>query len=93
MNKRTEVLYEADAAVNGSRQKEYGKIEDSFRAIADLWSVYLGKEILPLDVAIMMTLLKVARIQSAPGAPTEDSFVDACGYVACAAEIALREED
>lgn len=92
-NTRSRILGEAEKVVNGHREDDYGSPENSFRAIADLWSGYLGTEILPVDVAMMMTLLKVARIRSAPGAPTRDSFVDACGYAACAAEIALREEE
>lgn len=93
MNTRSAVLKEAEEIVNGRREGEYGSPEDSFRVIADLWGAYLGREILPVDVAMMMTLFKIARIRSAPGAPTRDSFVDACGYAACAAEIALREEE
>ena len=67
MNTRSAVLKEAEEIVNGRREGEYGSPEDSFRAIADLWGAYLGREILPVDVAMMMTLLKVARIRSAPG--------------------------
>jgi hypothetical protein len=37
----------------------------------------------------MMTLLKIARIMG--GRFKADSFVDACGYLACAGEIALKE--
>jgi hypothetical protein len=39
-----------------------------------------------VDVAMMMALLKIARIQS--GTATEDSFVDLAGYAACGGEIA-----
>ena len=41
--------------------------------------------ILPEDVAVMMALLKIARIKT--GKFKEDRFVDACGYLACAAEL------
>ena len=34
----------------------------------------------------MMALLKIARISS--GTDKEDSFIDACGYMACAGECA-----
>ena len=43
-----------------------------------------------LDVAMMMTLLKVARIRS--GTATDDSFVDAAGYIACGGEIAADKK-
>ena len=35
--------------------------------------------------AVMMTLLKAARIKSNPKHP--DNWVDACGYMACGGEI------
>jgi hypothetical protein len=37
------------------------------------------------DVAVMMNLLKVARIKSNPKHP--DNWIDACGYMACGGEI------
>ena len=41
--------------------------------------------LLPNDVAMMMALLKVARIKSGGG--TVDSFVDLAGYAACGGEL------
>lgn len=75
--------------VNGERQGDYGTPENNFKAIANLWECYKGIEFSPVDVAIMMTLLKVARIQT--GTFKEDSFVDACGYLACGCEIASQK--
>lgn len=46
--------------------------------------------ITPKDVAVMMGLLKVARI--ATGTGTEDCFIDLAGYAACAGEIATRTQ-
>lgn len=40
----------------------------------------------PEDVAMLMALLKIARICSGTG--TADSFVDLAGYAACGGEIA-----
>ena len=86
---RAEVLDAAKACVCQNREQEYGAVEDNFAMIADLWSVYLKVEITPVDVGMMMTLLKMARIKG--GTFKEDSFVDACGYIACAAELAKGE--
>lgn len=86
---RAETLDAAKACVCQNREQEYGSPENNFAMIADLWSVYLGFEITPVDVAMMMNLLKTARIKT--GTFKEDSFVDACGYIACAAEIATAE--
>ena len=72
----------------GQREQDYGSPEDNFAKIAKFWSAYKGVEFSPLDVSMMMALLKVARISTGTG--TEDSFVDLAGYVACGAEIAGR---
>ena len=41
-----------------------------------------------LDVSMMMSLLKVARI--ATGRPKADNFIDLAGYAACGGEIATE---
>ena len=46
--------------------------------------------ITPKDVAVMMGLLKVARIATGSN---PDSFVDLAGYAACAGEVATQESD
>jgi hypothetical protein len=92
---RKQILDAAAAIVTADREEQYGKAEDSFGLIAELWEPYIrescveagaGVNILPEDVGILMALLKIARI--ATGQPKADSFVDACGYMACAAELA-----
>lgn len=82
---RAQVLAQATDAVCGNREQDYGTPENNFSMIAELWSVYLGKDVSAQDVAMMMVLLKTARIKS--GTATEDSFVDIAGYAACGAEI------
>ena len=96
--KRADVLQTAEKCVCGQRQQDYGTPENNFQAIADLWNAYMknvrGKASFRMavptftafDVAMLMALLKVGRI--ATGTATEDSFVDACGYLACGGEIA-----
>ena len=85
---RADILDRAKAIVTGEREKQYGKLEDNFAIIAELWSAYTGYKFSPVDVAMMMALLKVARIKTGVG--TVDSFVDLAGYAACAGEIAGR---
>lgn len=80
-----ETLEAAMRCVCGERQDQYGKPENNFATIAELWSAYTKHPISALDVAMMMALLKVARIKT--GSATEDSFVDLAGYAACGAEI------
>lgn len=85
---RKETLDNALKCVCGERQDQYGSPEDNFGRIAKLWTDYLGHEVTPVDVAMMMALLKIARVKT--GTATEDSFVDLAGYAACGAE--LKEE-
>lgn len=84
--KRAEVLQAAERCVCGQREQDYGSPEDNFSVIAGLWTAYKGTEFTPLDVAMMMALLKIARIRA--GTATDDSFVDLAGYAACGGEIA-----
>jgi hypothetical protein len=68
------------------RNNEYGGPEDSFGVIANFWSVYLGRKVYPHDVAMMMSLLKIARIKA--NKSYGDGYVDLAGYAACGAECA-----
>ena len=61
---RSETLDKAKACVCGQRENEYGSPEDNFTAIAGFWSVYKGVEFTANDVAMMMALLKIARIRT-----------------------------
>ena len=85
--KRAEILEAARVCVCGEREQDYGTPEDSFTLIGKLWSAYMGVPFTPKDVAMMMALLKVARIKAGDKV---DSFVDLAGYAACAGEIAER---
>ena len=44
------------------------------------------------DVAVMMCLFKIARLQSS-AFESVDSWVDLIGYAACGGEIALRGKE
>lgn len=79
--RRHHVLVEADQIVNGNRDQQYGEPENNFGLISRLWSGYLAVEVQPHDVAVMMMLLKVARIRNAPG--KVDHWIDIAGYAAC----------
>lgn len=88
---RPEILDKAKECVCGQREQDYGSPENNFETIAKLWNVYIGfaagEDMLTAkDVAMMMALLKIARIRT--GTATEDSFVDLAGYAACGGEIA-----
>lgn len=82
---RKELLQEAEQIVCNDRENTYGKPEDSFKTISDYWTVYKGVKFTAHDVAMMMALLKVARIQN--GKHKDDNYIDLAGYTACAGEI------
>lgn len=82
--KRAEILDTAKSCVCGEREQDYGTPENNFALIGKLWEAYMGVPFSPKDVAMMMALLKVARIKTGKSA---DSFVDLAGYAACAGEI------
>ena len=83
-------LSKAKECVCGKREQDYGTPENNFTKIAKLWSAYSGFGFSAIDVAMMMALLKVARIST--GTATEDSFVDLAGYAACGCEIATENK-
>lgn len=86
---RSDILRKAEQCVCGQREQDYGSPEDNFQVIADLWNAYKNVSFTPTDVAMMMALLKIARIKT--GTATEDSFVDLAGYAACGGEIATNK--
>lgn len=97
---KKDVLDKAIAAV-ADRGLNYGKPEENFDRIARLWNSHLvnrgvleadiladpaGKNGLTADdVAIMMSLMKIARLENSPD--HLDSWVDLAGYAACGGEL------
>ena len=79
-----DIILEANRLINGERQDQYGRPEDSFAAIAKVWTGLLANklrpnvDISPADVALLMTGLKLARYTNRAG---RDDVVDAHGYL------------
>lgn len=97
---RESLLNRAIECVCGEREQDYGTPEDNFALIAELWESYINRRCAPPnagicvvaeDVAVMMALLKIARI--ATGTATDDSWVDLAGYAACGGEISSRRQE
>ncbi len=87
---RKECLDAAAGCVLKDRNASYGGPEDNFGRIARLWTAYTGTVLDGIDVAMMMALLKVARIRNNKG--YEDGYIDLAGYAACGAELVGRAE-
>ena len=89
MKHTRELLMKAHALIGGDREKDYGDKVKNHNNIAKLWSAYLDVPTTAHDVAIMMTLLKVARTKL--GEVSEDTYVDMAAYGAIAGEIKFKE--
>lgn len=91
-----DIAGKAASLVGGDRDRQHGAKHDNFRRIAGVWNAWLAirkDPSAPLDahdVGCMMALMKLARTQS--GALNVDDYVDACGYAACAGEVAQINE-
>ncbi len=78
------ILEEAQAAVYGPRQNDYGHPRDNFQQTADLWNAYFRGDEKPLvftpeDIGVAMILVKVSRQSNSP---KRDNLVDIAGYAA-----------
>ena len=73
------ILEEAQKAVYGDRQAEYGTVTDNFGTIAQLWSAILKTKVTPEQVGLCMIQVKVAREMYKP---KRDNLVDIAGYAA-----------
>jgi len=86
---RAAVLDTAKDYVTRDRAADHGDMEDNFRTIASYWNTHLGIDFIePQDVAVMMTLLKIARIRQ--NEKHLDNWIDGCGYMACGGEIVSK---
>lgn len=89
---RRQILDEAIQCVCFTREDEYSAPENNFALIAEYWNLYLGGDCIKAhDVGVLMSLLKIARIQT--GRYKADSYIDACGYLALAGEIGRGDTD
>lgn len=97
-NPRVVFLENVREIVCHDRATSYGNPEDSFQTIANLWNAYLtakeGNKAEPsviltvLDVALMMDLLKTARLAANP--THLDSWLDKAGYSACGGSLLMK---
>jgi hypothetical protein len=73
------ILQEAEKAVYGDREADYGSVLENFTTVAKLWSVVAKVELTPEQVGLMMVQLKIARQMNKP---LRDNLVDGAGYFA-----------
>ena len=96
VTKREELLQEAIKIVTRDRNATHGEPEDNFKNIGKYWSTYMTAtygaliEFTPHDIAVLMALVKIARISTSPG--VADHWIDLAGYAACGGGIAVKPE-
>lgn len=83
---RQDILREAERLTSSDRNKNYGDPLVNHQRIANIWSVLLGIEVTPSQVALCLVGVKLARLVETPD--HLDSFVDGAAYMAIAGEIA-----
>lgn len=89
--KAKETLETALELVTGDRAEQHGDMHATHQMAADLWNAYIGDGMLTAeDVALMLALLKIARMQN--GSKNEDNYVDLAGYAGVAAQLAEGPE-
>jgi hypothetical protein len=93
--KATDIAAKAAELIGGDREQTHGTKQENFANIAALWNAWmdirfgpgggLAGDLTGADVAKLMALLKLARMESGNFNP--DDAVDACGYAAIAGEL------
>ena len=71
------------------RGKLYGHYDLTMLRTSKLWSDYLERDIDPMDVAICMALVKIARIMETR--EHNDNFLDAVCYMAMSGALAVKD--
>lgn len=95
---RAEVLGTAANLIANDRAEEYGDARESLQSIADIWTVILRRKgymasymvLTAHDAALCLAGMKLAR---EAGKPKADNCVDAAGYFALAAEVAIPRRE
>ncbi|MGZ6054500.1 MAG: DUF6378 domain-containing protein [Isosphaeraceae bacterium] len=85
------ILTTAEEIINGQRAKDYGDARENHQRIANLWNAYVFPDRLftPEDVAVMMILLKIARLMENGYHP--DTVIDIAGYAGVLEKMQLPE--
>ncbi len=71
--------------MTGPRMTTHGDPHDTQARIAQMWTGYLGTDVSPTDVALMMVMVKQARSRAAYD---RDHYLDAIAYLLLAESLA-----
>ncbi len=84
-------LLDSVKEILADRAQQYGSPVDSFKRIADAWTLTLNQDITPIQACLMMIDFKVARLRHDPS--NHDSMRDIIGYVACLNELNFQNNN
>ncbi len=84
-----EILNEAADTI-AERGLTHGHYDLTMLRTAKLWSDFLEREIDPIDVAICMALVKLARSMESAKV---DTYIDAAAYLAIAGQLHTEENE
>jgi hypothetical protein len=85
-----ELLNEA-SRVREERGAVYGNAYQNMATTAELVSAYLGINVAPDQMAIILTLVKIARLKQTSGYLNRDSYLDAISYLGIAGECSTAD--
>lgn len=86
---RGKLLSEAIRLTEGDRNKTYGSPYGNLSLTARLVSTFIGTTVTASQMAVIMALVKIARLVQTPD--HKDSHLDAAAYMAIAYECELSE--
>jgi hypothetical protein len=67
------------------RGEQYGDAEELYERTAHLWTAFLGTHLYGKDVCILMSIMKLARLDKDAGPDVrKDTYQDAINYIALA---------
>lgn len=97
MNDQSPTL-DAILVLRPGRAKTYGDARKGFATVAALWNAYLAGRsggaaapITDIDVPVLISLLKTARIST--GVAHHDNYADAANYMVLAGDLAFPPTD
>ena len=89
---RSQLLSELQIILHQDRNLQYGEPAENFKRISHLWDAYRvsksSPQIAEEDVAIMMALVKIARLCN--DITNKDSWLDLAGYAALGYECSTK---
>ena len=107
MNTRGEILIKAKEIINGERQDQYGKPEDSFTLIAAYWNIYLkakveselkrrgikGDYIADINAEDAAMMMVLFKIAREANQNKQDNIIDAAGYLGIYSDLQMRSHN